>query len=375
MVAIFDPSIFYKGAQLQQQARQPLNDAFSNIMAMYNQQQQLKAAGLKEQKKQATDPDYIFAQLQQGLPVTQDQLALAEVEAMKRSGIVTDALGQRQMMESPLMGLVRGGQGRQSGVADTLFPMPQGEVAPPTMGAPQVGGMSFPDVAGDGVYNIAEADMLPPVAGSDMIDPTMLVQTLQTPIQQSGIEREAQGLMEESGVKGTPVGRKMLMESGIRLNEKRLEKEIDFAKEQMKTDKGKNQIVTKIKDLQRINEELKKEGALQTEEGGFQNILVGATGTGIGGVAESALSPKAKRLREDYKNVVGGIIPYYIAANNLPATVVDTEEFAQRIINAFGNPSGFAETNIGALDRALKEFGYQEQEKQDLGSDPLGLFK
>lgn len=375
MAAIFDPSIFTQGAQLRQQEKRDMFSMLSGAIQQYQKGEELQQAKLEKQRQEANKPENILAAKIAGQPTTPEQDALLEAY---------NVMQQSKMAQNPVTGelytpyrdinqVLRGGGSQPMSPAQVYMGGMQNNVPTPTMGGSQ---LPFPNIAEGEQYAGVEYptdEYLPPVT-EDMVDvdPTMVQRKEETPSQKVGTEAVADELIEESGLKGTPIGRKMLLESGIRINEKSLEKEIDFAKEQLKSEKGKGQINKKIAELVRINNELQKEGALMGEKGGIKNLLTMATGTGLGGAAEAAVSPKTAQLRKDYENAVGGIIPYYIAANNLPATVVDTEEFAQRIINAFGNPSGFYGTNVEALRRASEEFGGSQQPQQQ--NDPLGLF-
>lgn len=339
-----DPNILLQGANMRAAQSQDLMNTLQGVYQSYIQNKRMQEAKLEQQRAESMKPENIMAKAVELGGVDklspQEQARLKAYDIERTTQMQSDMLGNIYPKYGSVVGQIGGNQ---------LFPAQgQGSVAPQYVTPQQLEAPQQP----------MGADLMPL---DQMVMPVQKglaeLPPVETPVDRAGVMGAGQELIEQSGIAGSPVGRRMLLDAGLKLNEKTFDKQVDFAKEQMKTEKGRQQIANKLKDVVRINEQLRKEGGLMTEEGGVSNLLKMATATGKGGLAEAALSPKTKRLREDYKNAVGGIIPYYIAANNLPATVVDTEQFAQRIINAFGDPSGFYETNVGALGRAAEEFG------------------
>lgn len=140
------------------------------------------------------------------------------------------------------------------------------------------------------------------------------------------------------------------------------EQKRDKRKEEQEA-KSKAESNAKIEDalnqLYSLNETLMNEGGLRSEQRGIKGNA-GATLANapiIGSIAQGIFDPATQSKRSQYEKIRDSIIPFYIEANNLPATVVDTEEFQQRILSSFGDPSSDYESNEAALKNMAGQFG------------------
>lgn len=127
-----------------------------------------------------------------------------------------------------------------------------------------------------------------------------------------------------------------------------------------------------LNELYRLNDDLKADGALVTTDGGFiQNTGAQlATMPLVGKAVQSSFDPKTQSKRNEYEKLRDSLIPYYIEANDLPATVVDTEEFQQRILSAFGDPSSDYDSNKAALESMARQFGVEVKGGNQKKSSP-----
>ena len=142
--------------------------------------------------------------------------------------------------------------------------------------------------------------------------------------------------------------------------------DIQFKKEQMKSEKGRDRVTGTINktmsDLEKINDKLKAKEAIINNDASMLQNLKNKYGTSwLGRETGSVTRPEIESLRKEYEVKRDSLIPAYIAYNELPATVVDTEEFQQRILQSFGDPSLSYEANQAALDNMKGQFGLIEQ--------------
>jgi hypothetical protein len=165
----------------------------------------------------------------------------------------------------------------------------------------------------------------------------------------------------------SPRTRQTAEEETVKTN---LSLQAEQAKSQLKTQEGQVKINTLIQQLKRVNNELAQMGGLKSAEstiGNLPTMAAGASpfGVNIGSGVEGVVSPQVAQKREEFNSILKSLLPFYIAANNLPATMVDTEQGMERIMQSMGNPYGFAETNQKLLENAGKLFGGQQpQQKQ-----------
>ena len=150
---------------------------------------------------------------------------------------------------------------------------------------------------------------------------------------------------------------------------KQLEKykaDIQFRKEQLKTEKGRDKVVGTIQEtmssLEELNDRLKAKEAIITNDSNFLDALKNKYGTSwLGRQTSSVTKPEIESLRQEYTLKRDSIIPSYVAYFDLPATMVDTEEFAQRVLQSFGDPAMNYEANRAALKNMRQQFGMQER--------------
>ena len=137
--------------------------------------------------------------------------------------------------------------------------------------------------------------------------------------------------------------------------------DIQFRKEQMKSKKGRERVTGIIEksmaDLERLNDELKAKQAIISNDMPLLKRLENKYGTTwLGRQTGSVSDPDIEAKRKEYEVIRDSLIPSYIAYNELPATVVDTEEFQKRILQSFGDPSLSYEANQSALSNMRSQF-------------------
>lgn len=241
---------------------------------------------------------------------------------------VTDPYsGQTTLQPTPRAAMFGGGQLQQ---AATQPPMPQ-----PVSSAPMALG---PDpFAGRGMPMVD--DSLPIAPG---IDP------------RAAMSPEVQ--MDLAKGEGQLDRDKDLIEFKANLNN-----DIARANKELEKGTGADKINKILDDLEVINEQLKiKEAIVNEDQSGLDRAYAVLSKAGMTGAYEQAFTSDIATLRQDYENARASLIPYYIAANDLPATVADTEEFAQRILQSFGDAQGSYEGNKSAIARQRGLFGQKK---------------
>jgi hypothetical protein len=168
-------------------------------------------------------------------------------------------------------------------------------------------------------------------------------------------------------IANTPKGEIMEQEFKKDVNLAQAKADIQFRKEQMKSEKGKQKVTKTIKQsmqaLEEINDKLKAKQAIINNDQGILDNLKNKYGTSwLGRQTTSVTAPEIETLRKNYETTRDSLIPSYIAYFELPSTVVDTEEFQQRILQSFGDPSLTYEANKSALDNMIMQFGLEKNE-------------
>jgi hypothetical protein len=154
------------------------------------------------------------------------------------------------------------------------------------------------------------------------------------------------------------VGPKMQFEEKRDLNKARFQKELEFAQKKYEANKALPVISKSLDRLDELNDKLLAKQAILSGDSGIVDNLKAKWGSSwIGRETQSVTKPEVEELRQEYERTRDGLIPYYIVANDLPATVVDTEEFQQRILQSFGDPSLIHGANSAALNNMRMQFG------------------
>lgn len=146
--------------------------------------------------------------------------------------------------------------------------------------------------------------------------------------------------------------------------------DIQFRKEQMKSEKGREKVTGTIQktmeDLEKLNDELKAKEAIINNDSHVLRNLKTKYGTSIvGRWTGSVTKPAIEALRKEYEVKRDSVIPSYIAYFDIPATVVDTEEMAKRILQSFGDPSLSFEANQAALENMRVQFNLPKGQDEE----------
>ena len=180
--------------------------------------------------------------------------------------------------------------------------------------------------------------------------------------------------------KNTPVGDKAELDAQKDIHVAEKKADIQFRKEQMVTDKGRQKVVGTIEktmtDLERLNDKLKAKNAIITNNTGILTNLATKYGnTWLGRQTTGVTNSDIEAVRKEYETKRDSVIPSYIAYFDIPATVVDTEEMQKRILQSFGDPSLSHEVNSAALENMRVQFklpktsGGQQQKRKKLSKD------
>ena len=154
------------------------------------------------------------------------------------------------------------------------------------------------------------------------------------------------------------VGPKMQFEEKRDLNKARFQKELEFAQKKYEANKALPVISKSLDRLDELNDTLLAKQAILSGDSGIVDNLKAKWGSSwIGRETQSVTKPEVEKLRQEYERTRDSLVPYYIVANNLPASVVDTEDFQQRVLQSFGDPSLIHGTNSAALNNMRMQFG------------------
>lgn len=196
--------------------------------------------------------------------------------------------------------------------------------------------------------------------------------------QDAGLQTEP--IQPRGVMAGTPVGQMKAFEADLdtqkAANLKKIEADVAFKKKQMESAKGKEKVtgtITKaMSDLEQINDRLlAKQAVISNNANILDNLKAKYGETWVGKEVNSISKPEIESLKQTYSTIRDSIIPSYIAYFELPATVVDTEEFQQRILKSFGDPTLTYETNKASLENMRGQFGLpKESIKQRSGKKP-----
>lgn len=160
------------------------------------------------------------------------------------------------------------------------------------------------------------------------------------------------------GMEGTPVGEKIRTEEQSKRDLEFWKRKTDQAKSDFDKGKAKEKVEYAINKLENLNDQLLAKSAMMAgDKDALENLKAKWGSSWLGRHVQSVTKPEIESLRQEYGKVRDSLIPFYIVANELPATVVDTEEFAQRVIGAFGDPSSMYNANLTALETQRQQFG------------------
>jgi hypothetical protein len=170
---------------------------------------------------------------------------------------------------------------------------------------------------------------------------------------------------KELGARGKVMGAEA--EKEINIAERKAD--IQFRKEQMTSEKGREKVTGTIKktmsDLEELNDKLRAKNAIITNDTGLlQNLATKYSNTWVGRNTTGVTNSDIEALRREYETKRDSVIPSYIAYFDIPATVVDTEEMQKRILQSFGDPSLSYEVNQAALDNMRTQFQMPKENEQ-----------
>lgn len=201
MAAVFDPNIFFRGAQLRNQQQQQGINAISQGLAAIARQRELDETKLKRQRQEALDPTNILQTAIMGGQLTPEQEAAFQAQQLQlgQQRAVDPVTGQTFQKVTPIdLAQVRGGRPRMAefvgGLADPA--QMQRNQAMVGTGDPY----AVDPAMGEGIP-MSEAQVmemmgdLPPVAGSPMVDP------IQVP-QMEGMTPRTRQAAQEAAVEG-----------------------------------------------------------------------------------------------------------------------------------------------------------------------------
>lgn len=161
-----------------------------------------------------------------------------------------------------------------------------------------------------------------------------------------------------AGLKGTPRGDLMEYEALSKMGEAEYEARIDFAKQQLKNEKGKKQVGDILDRMAQINQLLKNEDAIiHGDMSGRQKLEAYAATSNIGMEARKVNNPQVQSLAEEYRNLQATLLPFYASAAGLGAKSLDSEGERKSILDSFGSPQGIFEANDRQLNNLRKTFG------------------
>lgn len=366
---------FMAPTRARQQEASQLQQLLGQVIAN-NQQMQLKKAEIEAKgnefnlKRQAETALY---KKNLGIPVTpEDEAAIATMSQIAPPVYTTDAYG------NPVA--------RPSGWSGVPTNRTQGIM--PEVGTSQIDG--FPAIGGASMASPQEELALNQMMGQPAPMPSPDTRLSVDQLGRQGIEIPPIS-MDDLGSGNVPYNQpqdvvsvddtyKAPAEFGAkgRIMEEEFKKEslmaekkadIQFRKEQMKTEKGREKVTGTIKktmeDLERLNDELKAKEAIITNDSDTLSNLKTKYGTSIvGRWTGSVTKPKIEALRKEYEVKRDSVIPSYIAYFNIPATVVDTEEMQKRILQSFGDPSLSFEANQAALENMRVQFNLPKERSE-----------
>lgn len=133
---------------------------------------------------------------------------------------------------------------------------------------------------------------------------------------------------------------------------------ISQAEKELKEGKAQGKILTLLDRMEAANEALNAKKALMSGDSSvIDNLYARLGASSAGRLVQSVSNTDLESLRRDYEGYRNSVFPYYIAANSIPATAIDTEEAANRILNSIGNPAGIYENNQNMINSMREQFG------------------
>jgi len=352
---------FQVGNRAQQGQMDRFSQAVGQGIAQYNKAQdrelQREALGQKQRAAEAAAAqDYEQVAMNElnriamgGAPTPDGQAAVKVMQQTAQDRMYTDIAGNVRTNKSPWKNIGTGEDqstniGGDTGQApSTLL---QGINVPPVtqtqlqQGAPQGSATPFPQPPSPEQSPYADVTQVQPALASDVTT--------------SDYYKAPASL----GLAGVVADSQFAQKAGI----EKLKSDLAFRREQMKSDKGREKVTgiigKSMDDLETLNDKLKaKQAIINNDASLLQNLRSKYGASWLGKQTSSVTKPEIETLRQQFEVKRDSIIPSYIAYFDLPATVVDTEEFQQRILQAFGDPSLAYETNEAALANMRHQFG------------------
>lgn len=155
---------------------------------------------------------------------------------------------------------------------------------------------------------------------------------------------------------------------------KEYERGVKQEEKQSEIGRSRSVIEGTLNNLEKLNNDLMvKEALVSRDRSAAENLKAALGSSAFGQAVDRVKNADVQLLRENYNNARNSLIPFYVSYFDLPATMVDTEEMAQRIISAFGDPSLPYETNQFALENMRRQFGIETKNKSQSESQPTDV--
>lgn len=346
---MLDANVFsrYKSVQDFSREREEF-EARKRAAALQEQLGQLQMQGMQQKLNtpEQLTPEQILAKAIQGGAenlTPQEQAQLKAYDVLQRTKQSVDPRGNiitNRSIYDMLPGEVNQMPPRQA------MQMPT-RLAPISAPPPQ---MPLEQIGVDGNLGVSLEPPAPILPGMNPVAPPLPAPQWQAPPQPAPITVNP----ADYGVR-SPYAREDIAKEAAKAD---IQAKIEQAKEMRKTGKAQSVISATLDELQNLNDQLKLKGALVSgDKNALQNLQARLGSTEFGQKLASVQDVDVQTLRNQYNLARNSLIPFYVDYFQLPATMVDTEEMATRIIQAFGDPTLDYESNKTAIDRMRGQFG------------------